>query len=430
MKFSKLNLAKLNYILIPSTREERERFQKSRSRVLFLFLLNFFFLFSREGRVLLLCWMLAAAISINIGFTQYYVVWSVLSGLLLASLLLRRGVRLKDVSLSFDAPQRVTLGDPVHFVVECRNQGKLTHQAIRIERPFLLWDGSYLSPRVFIENLGPEETCSCSIVAKFVARGEHYLDAVSARALAPLGLALSPAIFSQRGVQFLVVPRIANVTHVDVDTTQKYQPGGVALASIMGESRELIGVRPYRPGDPIRDIHAKTWARIGAPVVLEYRQEYFTRIGIIIDTDQGQSDDPVFESMLSLAAGIVAQLSRGEALLDLLVIGEDFHQLTLGRSLGFLEQALDLLACVEPKQGFRSEFLQSQLRGHLSRLSCIVVLSMHWDKERQQFSDWIEQRGIRCRRVNVIEKNEPEYATSVGATMIKVAEIQKEELVV
>lgn len=422
-----MNFSKLNYILIPATKEERERFRSSRSGKFFRFVFSLYFVFSQEGRVLLFFWLIASMLSINIGFTQYYISWSVMTGLLLCSVVLRRGVSLGDVQLTFQSPPRVTVGDPLHLKLTFRNQSKThTHQAIRIERPFLPWDGKYLDERPSIQHLAPGQNVTCTVTARFIARGEHHLTAPSARALAPFGLALSPPIFGQE-LQFLVIPKIAEVGHIDIDTVQRYQPGGVALASVTGESRELIGVRPYRPGDPIRDLHAKTWARIGQPAVREYQQEYFTRIGIIIDTDGGEADEPDFEAMLSLAAGVVAHLSRGEALLDLLVIGEDLHQLTLGRSLGFLEQALDLLACVEPKEGFRPAMLQSQLQGHLTRLSCVIFLTLRWDETRQEFTAWVEHQGTRCRQFQVVDARAQDAPQTPGATVVEVADIQADK---
>ena len=111
----------------------------------------------------------------------------------------------------------------------------------------------------------------------------------------------------------------------------------MALASKTGESMDLLGVRPYRPGDPARDLHARSWARTGQPVVREFQEEYFSRVGVVVDIDGSLEDPPRFEASLSLAAGVIARLSRGEALIDLLVVGEEVHSLTIGRSLGFLD---------------------------------------------------------------------------------------------
>jgi hypothetical protein len=114
-------------------------------------------------------------------------------------------------------------------------------------------------------------------------------------------------------------------------------------------------------------------------VVREYQEEYFTRIGVVVDAAAG--DERRLEAVLSLAAGIVAFLGRGEALIDLLVVGDRVHDLTIGRHLGFLEQALDLLACVAlDETPVAPARLLSRLAPHLARLSCVVVVTPTWDE--------------------------------------------------
>jgi uncharacterized protein (DUF58 family) len=208
-----------------------------------------------------------------------------------------------------------------------------------------------------------------------------------------------PAIWTE-SAKFLVVPRIARIGRLKTPTVRRYQPGGIALASKTGESMEILGVRPYRPGDPVRDLHARTWARIGVPAVREYQEEYFTRLGVVVDTDS-LADERAFEAALSLAAGVVAHLSRGEALIDLLVVGDTVHTLTLGRSLGFLDQALDLLACVRPGKPLEPGALAQRLTPHMSRLSCIVFVALKWDAARMQFADRVRGFGVGCRTLVV-----------------------------
>ncbi len=195
----------------------------------------------------------------------------------------------------------------------------------------------------------------------------------------------------------LVVPRVANVARLRTPMGQRYQPGGVALASKTGESMELLGVRPYRAGDPVRDLHAKSWARTGIPVVREFQQEYFSRIGVVLDTDEHACTPAQLEAAISLAAGVVANLSRGESLIDLLVVGDHVHPLTLGRSLGFLEQALDLLACVTPGPALEADAMVTRLRPFLGRLSCVVLVVVAWDEARKALAHQIRSHGIGCR---------------------------------
>ncbi len=164
---------------------------------------------------------------------------------------------------------------------------------------------------------------------------------------------------------------------------------------------ELLGVRPYRSGDRIRDLHAKSWARIGAPVVREYQQEYFTRVAVIVDTDATVAGARALEAAVSLAAGIVTHLSRGEALIDLLVTGEPLCPLTVGRSLGSPEQALDHLACVEAGPPFDAEALLDRLSPYLPQLSAVVLVALGWDGSRRVFAERVQSKGPGCRVVTL-----------------------------
>jgi uncharacterized protein (DUF58 family) len=160
---------------------------------------------------------------------------------------------------------------------------------------------------------------------------------------------------------------------------------------------DLMGVRPYRPGDPVRDLHARTWAKAGIPVVREYQEAYFTRVAVIVDTDRTVFGRRQFEAALSMGAGVVAHLSRGETLIDLLVAGEQVHTLTLGRSLGHLDQALDLLACVRTSGKLDPARVVQRIAPHLPRLSASLLVLPRWDEPRRELVRRIQGYGVACR---------------------------------
>jgi uncharacterized protein (DUF58 family) len=190
---------------------------------------------------------------------------------------------------------------------------------------------------------------------------------------------------------------------------------------------ELLGVRPYRPGDPIRHLHARSWARTGLPIVREYQEEYFRRVAVVVDVDS--RDEGCTEAAVSLAAGVVAHLARGEALIDLLVAGERVHDLTLGRSLGFLEQALELLACFEPRQASNADPrpLLAQLEPHLSRLSCVVVVDA--GTRASAIVEHVRTFGVGCAWLRV-ERGAKRVVDRAGAWLIDPGAIDRgEELV-
>ncbi|MDB4933235.1 MAG: hypothetical protein JWP87_207 [Labilithrix sp.] len=406
----KIDFARLNHILIPKGKEERDRFRDSRlGRVLVPVVSLVWGSLTDEGRSLLLVTFLVGAISVDVRGATGYVFFAVLVGLLIGSLAaaLTPALRLRDLEVRIDAPRRVTVGEPVTFTIACARGMRASKSAstwarhpIRVRGPFLPWDGTWLDEAPAELVVGDGGAAHAKMRARFVARGLHHLDAFTAAAVAPGGLACGPRRSSE-AVKLHVVPRVANVVRLPFAVVARHQPGGVALASKSGEAMDLLGVRPYRPGDPVRDLHARSWARTGIPVVREYQQEYFTRVGVVLDTDV--DDDERLEAAIELAAGVIAHLSRGEALVDVLVVGDAVHELTLGRSLGTLDQALELLATVERGTTLAAPQLLGRLEPYLDRLSTVVVIALAEGDERSALERGITGRGIACTTLLVDE---------------------------
>src|SRR5439155_7840266 len=117
----------------------------------------------------------------------------------------------------------------------------------------------------------------------------------------------------------------------------------------VGDAEEFIGLRDYRPGDPVRAIHWKSWAKIGAPVVREFQEEYFARHALILDTFAPAGE--TFEAAVSLTASFLAASDPLESLLDLMFVEDRAHCLTAGRGVGDRTDLLRALAAVERASG-------------------------------------------------------------------------------
>jgi uncharacterized protein (DUF58 family) len=347
--------------------------------------------------------LVTGAFAVDVTETQTYLLFSLLVSAIVASLIVSRSLRLSGLSLRVHAPPRVFVGAEVSFVVECsRTTPAGGHGRLRVEGPFLPYFGRWLSRPAPMDGAGPG--ASATLKARFSERGDLTLGRFRVSELVPLGLASGPPLLSAP-VRVRVVPRPANVLRLDMALATRHQPGGVALASKTGESMDLRGVRPYRKGDRIRDLSARTWARTGKPAVREYQEEYFTRVGVVLDCvappRPSARTEQAFEAAVCLAAGVVAHLARGDALVDLLVTGGEIHALTLGRSLGFLEQALDHLAGVELETDVDRSRLLERLAPYLARLSAVVMVVNGWDPDREAFVRGVEKSGVRVHAVTV-----------------------------
>ncbi len=397
-----MNLARLNHVLIPGTKVGRDQLRRRPlGRIVEPFVKTYYAL-SPVGRAVFLFALIAAFSGLDVQRSQNSTLWAVLFSLLVATLAMRRLFALTGVEIKVVGPERVMVGRNAHFEVCLQNRSDRSFHDIHIDGPFLPWDGFWTRSRVSLAELGPAEGHRLTLSARFEARGQHELDSFSASALLPLRLAQGPRLASA-GTRFIVVPRVTPVLPLELPRSARYQPGGTALASLVGESMELVGVRPYRDGDRIRDLHAKTWARTGEPAVREYHQECFSRVGVVLDTDARAAGEDAFEAEISLAAGIVSQLFWDDALIDLLIPTHALHPLTLGRSLGYLDQALDRLACVASGPPFDAARIEDLLRPHLSRLSSVVFVSAAWDPERSALVRAFEKAGVGCRSIAVQE---------------------------
>lgn len=378
---------------------------------------------SREGRALSSMASLALVFGADLGRGQAHVLSLATLALVASALVVSLAYRSSGLTAAVVIPQRVTVGDEISICIELANEGPSERHRLRLEAPPLPWDGRFTELPPDVPSLQPGARQRVFARARFSARGAHHLDPFRVAPLVPLGLAQGSAVTTQ-GASFLVVPRIARVTQVTTPRNRRHQPGGIAGASRTGDASDLAGVRPYRAGDPLRDLHARSWARLGAPMVRQYQEEYFTRIGVVVDTDAHANSAPHLEAALSLSAGIIARLCSGEALVDVLITGEHTERLALGRHLASLERALDVLAAVQPTPCFATDRLLGQLGPHLARLSSVVLVALGWDDSRAAFVAAIEARGVGVLTVVVGELDEPTpHAHAVPLDVIRSGEI-------
>ncbi len=240
--------------------------------------------------------------------------------------LLLTAVRRPRVTVIRMLPDRCVAGSSVPLRITVRN---LTRRA--------LWDIGAFEYRLpapldvpdevqFIPSLAAGGSHTFEYLLTAARRGSYNLPGPTALSTFPFGLAQSRR-FSPDPRRLIVYPPFHHLRELELPTSQRYQPGGIVLTSNVGESMEFIGNREYRPGDRLRDLHPRSWARVGYPVVKQYQEEFLTRVAILVDTyvppgiplkirRKPNPNDPL-EANLSMAAAISDYLARQEYIVDL-----------------------------------------------------------------------------------------------------------------
>ncbi|MBV8032000.1 MAG: DUF58 domain-containing protein, partial [Betaproteobacteria bacterium] len=227
-------------------------------------------------------------------------------------------------------------------------------------------------------------------------RGRLELDAIRVACPEPLGLAKRLAWVPVPG-RVTVLPERYAIPPLALAGRRKFQRGGVSLASAIGESEELIGLRDYRAGDPPRKVHWKSYARLGKPVVREYQDEFFERHSLILDTGRAQGEDAAFEAAVAIAASFVYTIDTLECLLDLLFVGEAVHSYTTGRGQANAQHLLEVLAAVAPSAPAEFGQLARLVRARAGELASVILVLVHWDDERRELAEALLAAGVEVR---------------------------------
>ena len=403
-------LSRWNHVLIPDTKAERDRLRKH--RLVRLLGAPFWILqaLSREGRVLLLLAFGVGCAGLDVRFTQIHQLFAMLAGLLAAAVLLRPFFRASHVQGEVRGPDRVGVGAPARFDVRLVNRGEGALDNLRVRRPFLPWDGKWHTRPDGVRLLESGARMTVSATATFSARGEHHLDSFEICTLLPLGLSVGPQQLTP-GTRFLVVPRVANVISVGLSHRLAAEHGRVLSSVEAGES-DIAGVRPYRAGDALKHVHARTWARTGIPHVRQYSAERSDRVTLVALVDSTGESELTKEAALSLAAGVAARLTLHEGGLDRLQINDESFAVRPRSGPRALDTVLDRLAVHTLTT--RECSALGALRDGLASTSSLVVVSAGVPQCAPQLVTAARAGGVPCLWVAVAES----HPAAQGATVV------------
>ena len=155
--------------------------------------------------------------------------------------------------------------------------------------------------------LGAGESAHLPVTVTVTRRGVFAQAAATLTSTAPLGL-LRWTRRTTVPAPLVVHPRTSTRRDLHAQGTPVTADRSVAVA---GDGTEVLGLRPWRPGDALRHVSARATARHGRPVVLERERE--TGPALVLLATGGSGGD-AWESAVSAAASTcLAALRDGVA---------------------------------------------------------------------------------------------------------------------
>ncbi len=206
----------------------------------------------------------------------------------------------------------------------------------------------------------------------------------------------------------LVLPRRYPLPPIELPGGANFKTTGEASTNAIGNSGEFVGLRDYRPGDPLRQIHWKSWARTGRPIVKELENTFYPRYGLVVDTLCDSSSDAHFEETISVAASFAAAIDTSDTLLDLMFIKTEAHRVSAGRGVERAERLLEVLAGVTPEREANYDALARLVIRHRDDLTSCLMIFNGWDEQRADFLKQLTSHGIQCAPIIIGEGTAPD----------------------
>ncbi len=258
---------------------------------------------------------------------------AMLGSIALSGWLSERAIRQLEVRRR--VPRGATVDRPVRIAYEVRNHKK------RIPTYSLELREEGLPDSAFVAGVAPGETVTVRSEHRFVSRGVYPLETLTLATSFPFGLFRKERDLQVPG-ELVVWPRTDRRVRSVAVAGERARFRGPAPAGLAGGRGEYRALREYRPGDDPRDIHWRSTASYGEPVVKEYERDGARSVWICLDGG-AEPGDPA-EAAVEVAAALAARFARRGRRFGLATSG---WRVDPGSGPVQLERALDALARVE-----------------------------------------------------------------------------------
>lgn len=307
-------------------------------------------------------------------------------------------------------PEKIAAGETAQGLLTVKNVGRWPARDVMCRLTGLPQEISHADAHLSIGHLpaGRELQIPVSLLA--FQRGDYPLPDIQVHSTFPLNLMrFGGAEFPTR--KLTVIPAYQRLQTFEIPIVQRYQAGGTLLQSRTGEASEYAGNREYVPGEPVRRLDFRAWARLGRPVVREFQGEFSSRVALVLDTHAPRRwlrRDPQareeFEAAVSLTASITDALEGMQTSLDLFAAGPDLFLFHSPEGGTHLDAVMEILAAVESSRQNPFEDLAPALNENLESTSVVLCILLDWDDSRQRMIRRVHERGCSSRVFLVRER--------------------------
>lgn len=396
--------------------------------------------FTPLGKIFVLICCLAAVFGINVQQTMIFQIFAIAVVLLGVSFILSLRFRVR-MRIYRHLPDTCVAGSTLRYRVDCLNDSEKTIRGLSYAesvpmalpshktfvaaraaddkgRNFFDRKMGYHSwlrlvqktepvqtPERVLPDIGPGRSQTVEARLRPQHRGTIHFDGYRVVRRDPLGLC-KQQIHQADGAKLLVLPRLYKAPNIVLHGARKYHQGGISGARNQGDSTEFLSLREYVHGDPIKHIDWKSTARTGRAIVKQYRDEYFSRYALVLDSFTTAHYSAAFEEAVSVSASILLAQDSVNTILDLLFVGDECITCSAGSGVGGYQRMLEMLASVTTCRDTSFARLAGLVKSHAALFSGVVLVLIDLDDGRLALMNFLAARNIPVKTIVLVEHRE------------------------
>jgi len=304
------------------------------------------------------------------------------------------------IRVSGSPPDRVIAGQTAHLTYAITNVGRLPAYSLRARLHALPESIEQVAHAGSVARLGPGETAEQTVTIRPNRRGIYRIGQPICESSFPFNL-FHFGTSADEPETLIVLPAFSLLQFPLPYVSRHVNASSLRPAGRVGTSPEYVGNRPFLPGDSPRRIDVRAWARLSVPATKEYDDDLDNYAALVLDTGVPESrlkskkEIKELEAAVSLCASVAYTIQR-DCLIDLLVVGTDLYPLTSLPKAARLDRTHEILAGVEPSEGWRPEQVGLLLEERLQEVCEVIFILLCWDEACRRLVDSAERAGCHC----------------------------------
>ena len=251
-------------------------------------------------------WLLAAAcflIAWNRGLALLYGILALLLAVLAMSYIYPLW-HLRGINVSRPRQAEAQVGGTLHLSYTLTHRHNAYHIELTDELPFAVEEDN---PGHFLSHLPKHAELDLPVTCR--QRGVFSLSRLRVACAYPFGVFRYHKTLETRPLEVTILPRTFAIGAPPMLTSRQQSVDGTIQTTGIGAQHEFAGVREYRQGDSLRQIHWAASARHQEMVVKEYEDQDRPSLLVVLDQSAaaniGEAPESTFETAITLCASVI-----------------------------------------------------------------------------------------------------------------------------